>query len=468
MTTFDDSPRPAKKRKIASPTPHGEVPSGDALESLRKTLSTVSPTTLDTFKTSLLRPITRQHLARDNAFTEDEHEKVHSLLSQTVLAGEGNSMLVIGSRGSGKSSLVESVISDLSRDHRDDFHVVRLNGFIHTDDKLALREIWRQLGREMEVEDETSGRSNYADALTSLLALLSHTPENTDPDNHESEPEGTAKAVVFILSEFDLFASHPRQTLLYNLFDIAQSRNAPIAVLGLTTKISVVESLEKRVKSRFGQRFIHLSLPGRSFSTFTSMCKTALQPPKTAISASLQLSESVHSELDTLNVAWRRYLDHLFITTSLLTHLRTIHSTTASLPAFLISALVPLSLLSSTCIPTAEAFTTHSLAPPDSKRKPRFRCISNPALRPIPTAPAPNPYLCPLTQPSPSPKTNTLKPHQYTSSPPSPTSRSPSSSPPHAWTSCSTPTSATSRWCTTSKSLNPCPEPEPQHPDPVH
>lgn len=31
---------------------------------------------------------------------------------------------------------------------------MRLSGFIHTDDKLALREIWRQLGREMEVEDE--------------------------------------------------------------------------------------------------------------------------------------------------------------------------------------------------------------------------------------------------------------------------------------------------------------------------
>jgi origin recognition complex subunit 4 len=34
------------------------------------------------------------------------------------------------------------------------FHVVRLNGFIHTDDKLALREMWRQLGKEMEVEDD--------------------------------------------------------------------------------------------------------------------------------------------------------------------------------------------------------------------------------------------------------------------------------------------------------------------------
>jgi hypothetical protein len=38
--------------------------------------------------------------------------------------------------------------------------VVRLNGFIHTDDKLALKEIWRQLGREMEVEDDLAGKVN--------------------------------------------------------------------------------------------------------------------------------------------------------------------------------------------------------------------------------------------------------------------------------------------------------------------
>jgi hypothetical protein len=54
--------------------------------------------------------------------------------------------------------LVESVMSDLSKDHREVFHVVRLNGFIHTDDKLALREIWRQLGREMEVDDDLTSK----------------------------------------------------------------------------------------------------------------------------------------------------------------------------------------------------------------------------------------------------------------------------------------------------------------------
>jgi origin recognition complex subunit 4 len=103
-----------------------------------------------------------------------------------------------------------------------------------------------------------------------LLALLSHPSEISD-----EQAGRTAKSVIFILDEFDLFASHPRQTLLYNLFDIAQARKAPIAVLGLTTKIDVVESLEKRVKSRFSHRYVHLPLP-RSLPAYWAICKAAL------------------------------------------------------------------------------------------------------------------------------------------------------------------------------------------------
>jgi len=200
---------------------------------------------------------------------DDEYSKVHQLVEQTVTAGEGNSMLIIGARGSGKSTLVNKVLLEISQKHREDFHVVRLNGFIHTDDKLALREIWRQLGKEMEIGEDSVSK-NYADTLTTLLALLSH-PSEADGQTSDQ----VAKAVVFVMDEFDLFATHPRQTLLYNLFDIAQSRKAPIAVLGLTTRIDVVESLEKRVKSRFSHRYVHLSL-AKNLDAFKDICKAAL------------------------------------------------------------------------------------------------------------------------------------------------------------------------------------------------
>ncbi|KAJ1333444.1 origin recognition complex subunit 4 [Microdochium nivale] len=202
---------------------------------------------------------------------EEAYDKAYQLMEQTVLAGEGNSMLVIGARGCGKTTLVETIISDLTLEHATQFHVVRLNGFIHTDDKLALRDIWRQLGREMSLdEDEVNKTNNYADTMASLLALLSHPAEITGLG------EGlTSKSVVFIIDEFDLFATHARQTLLYNLFDIAQAKKAPIAVVGLTTRIDVVETLEKRVKSRFSHRYVYMSQP-KTLPAFWNICKQGL------------------------------------------------------------------------------------------------------------------------------------------------------------------------------------------------
>ncbi|KAJ8111681.1 hypothetical protein OPT61_g5781 [Boeremia exigua] len=204
---------------------------------------------LDLLKTIVMERITNKRPSPLIGLDE-EYKSVHQLVENTVTAGEGNSLLLIGARGSGKTALVNKVLSEVSKDNAQDYHVIRLNGFIHTDDKIALREIWRQLGREMDVVEDGSGPGkNYADTLQTLLALLSHPSEQTG-----EHTDYVAKAVIFIMDEFDLFAQHPRQTLLYNLFDIAQSRKAPIAVLGLTTRIDVTNSLEKRVKSRFSHR----------------------------------------------------------------------------------------------------------------------------------------------------------------------------------------------------------------------
>lgn len=206
---------------------------------------------------------------------ENEYQKVHHLVEQTVTAGEGNSMLILGSRGSGKTAIVDTVLSSLAKEHVNDFHVVRLNGFLHTDDRLALREMWRQLGREMNTEEEARKVSSYADTMATLLALLSHPEELFGPSEGQAEGMTAAKSIVILLDEFDLFVSHPRQTLLYNLFDIAQARKAPVAVIGITTKVDVTEMLEKRVKSRFSHRYVFVPLP-RTLESFSEICFAGL------------------------------------------------------------------------------------------------------------------------------------------------------------------------------------------------
>jgi origin recognition complex subunit 4 len=243
---------------------------------------------------------------------DSEYQKVFQLVEQTVTAGEGNSMLVMGSRGCGKTAVIESIVSTLLRDHKDEFHVVRLSGFLHTDDRLALREIWRQLGRETNTEDEAARISSYADTMSTLLALLSH-PEELYGSNGSSDAIATAKSVVIILDEFDLFAAHPRQTLLYNLFDIAQARKAPLAVIGVTTKVDVTETLEKRVKSRFSHRYVFLPLP-KTLDIFSEICLAALSvDEQELLDSNIADDELNTSSLITPNgrlllERWREYL----------------------------------------------------------------------------------------------------------------------------------------------------------------
>ncbi|KAK4933836.1 origin recognition complex subunit 4, partial [Elasticomyces elasticus] len=334
---------------------------------------------------------------------EDEYHKVRQIVEHTIAAGEGNSMLVIGARGSGKTALVNKVLREEALQHGADFHVVRLSGFIHTDDKLALREIWRQLGREMEIGDDGAAR-NYADTLSSLIALLSHLPDAEEGSNQ------VAKSVIFVLDGFELFTTHPRQTLLYNLFDIAQSSKAPIAVLGLTARFDVAESLEKRVKSRFSHRYVHLSL-AKSFVMFRDICMAALllQDHEFTLEERLSFSASRQDtkrkegvgvkpregagdqrlsaidealSLDTPVKSWERIIQTLFETEALERHLRQIYHTTKSVPAFLTSCLTPLATLPrarSGAGGREDAIQTHllshfstphaanSLSPPDSK-----------------------------------------------------------------------------------------------------
>ncbi|KAK1597367.1 PHD-finger domain-containing protein [Colletotrichum navitas] len=293
---------------------------------------------------------------------DDAMEKAHQLVEQTVLSGEGNSMLIIGARGCGKTTLVESIIDDMSLQHKSEFHVVRLNGFIHTDDKLALKEIWRQLGKEMDAEDEANARSNYADTMASLLALLSHPSEMA-----QAEEGVTSQAVVFVIDEFDMFAAHPRQTLLYNLFDIAQARKAPIVVLGCTTRMDVAEMLEKRVKSRFSHRYVYLSLP-KSLPAYWKVCRQGLVVDDEDMEAEgIDVSVAGH---EAFHANWKAMIESLYKEKPFQNLLQYHYATSKSASDFLAECIIPLSSMSADSLELVippQTGPVISLTPPNSK-----------------------------------------------------------------------------------------------------
>ncbi|OAQ35720.1 origin recognition complex, subunit 4 [Linnemannia elongata AG-77] len=212
---------------------------------------------------------------------EEQYKKVLGLMRRTIETGESNSCLILGPRGTGKTMLVRQALKDLERQFgisyqdeydeeeddmdvdvvRKDFMVVHLNGLVQTDDRMALKEIMRQLSREGESELGESNTS-FSDSLPSLLTFLKAGTKAQYP-------------IIFILDEFDLFAQHTKQSLLYNLFDVAQSAEWPIAVIGVTCRMDALELLEKRVKSRFSHRHYYTFPPG-DYHDYIDICKNTL------------------------------------------------------------------------------------------------------------------------------------------------------------------------------------------------
>ncbi|OQR68156.1 origin recognition complex subunit 4-like [Tropilaelaps mercedesae] len=209
----------------------------------------------------------------------EQLKNLEQILSRCVLQSESNSLLIMGPRGAGKSILVRTALQRLSENDEargkltacgtticvcyrvlaaklicvrvsfqiaGNYSVVKLVGVIHTDDRSALKDITRQLQLENVVGDRIFG--SFAENLQFLLDAL----------KSSGQGRSKAKSSIFILDDFELFTQHRNQTLLYNLFDIAQSRQAPVAVVGLCCRLDAVELLEKRVKSRFAHRFLNL------------------------------------------------------------------------------------------------------------------------------------------------------------------------------------------------------------------
>lgn len=154
--------------------------------------------------------------------------------------------------------MVEQVIQIYRDEHKP--IVIRLNGYVQHTDRLALREIARQVveqtGNKTFQNLEDDDDNPFDEDIGILPPPPSHLPSLIGALPSLSRP------VVVLLDAFNIFTEQPRQALLYCLLDTVQSCRASnpaqkgLAVIGITTRLDVVNFLEKRVKSRFSHRIL--------------------------------------------------------------------------------------------------------------------------------------------------------------------------------------------------------------------
>lgn len=241
-----------------------------------------------------------------SSFLLDKYNEVYKMLEHTVKDREGHSALLVGPRASGKSAIIQRALKEIGKNYPDQFLTISLSAYLHSDDNIAVREIARQLDYnskriDEELQVEESARSKFeqrgiSDTFSNVLAILDDASNKTASENKQSA------AIIFVIDEFEKYTGNSKQALLYNLFDLSQTSSVPICVVGISTRISTRELLEKRVRSRFSQRVIALNRP-QSVEEFWSNAKL-----------NLTVNEETAGKLHNTGyaAAWNKSLDDLF------------------------------------------------------------------------------------------------------------------------------------------------------------
>ncbi|KAJ3529850.1 hypothetical protein NMY22_g8824 [Coprinellus aureogranulatus] len=252
------------------------------------------------------------------------YSQLKDLLEGTVVRNEGNSCLLLGPKGSGKSRVFERCLSDLCQSVSNTKPIIiRLSGWVQSDDRLALRQIAIQLA-------EQTGRSYASLFNAGSEGEPDRVDTQDDDDNPFLDPSGSDsndagtdtslpaahylprliaqlpkldRPTVIMVDAFDLFTLHPRQALLYCLLDTVQAcqsaqGNKGLAVVGITSRVDVVTLLEKRVKSRFSGRVLRVSNVPREEGWMDIVRRCLLSP------ATIPDDEATESDLEEWNHLW--------------------------------------------------------------------------------------------------------------------------------------------------------------------
>lgn len=227
----------------------------------------------------------------------EPYKEVYTLIEHTIRDSEGHSTLLVGPRGSGKTLITDTAISNLRDKYGQLFVTIKLNAFLHSDDNLAIREIARQLDLHSRLEGGNSDTTTFeqraiSDTFTNILLAL---------DSRIPGHRKLSVRVVILIDEMERFTGG-KQTLLYNLFEFSQNLAIPICVVGISTKITTRELLEKRVRSRFSQRIISI---GRAPTMDEFWYNSSLN---------LKVPEECMAQFDSQEYPkkWNQHIDQLF------------------------------------------------------------------------------------------------------------------------------------------------------------
>lgn len=174
--------------------------------------------------------------------------KVRETVLQMMQAGRGGenrSVLLLGEHGSGKTVIVDWCIHQLKSTGKP-VVVLRAEGNASGSDLDCLQKLAAQLSphRAVQMRRDISFQEGVEWIKGLFRGCFLH-----------------SSSVVLVLEQFEYFCSRQRQTLLYNLFDVAQTAGVDVCIVATSCKMNVIDMLEVRIRSRFSMRQLLVTRP---------------------------------------------------------------------------------------------------------------------------------------------------------------------------------------------------------------
>lgn len=190
-------------------------------------------------------------------------DSIYASLSDTLELRKSHSCLLVGPRGTGKTTVCRKALDRLSQNYSGEYIEIYLNGRAIPDDRVALREIAHQIDSQTSSNIE---HNSLNETLRDLWTVL----------RTQRSDESPPVCLVFFVEEADKFATTSKQNFLYTLIDLAgQPADFGIAVITTTVRIEFQATLERRVSSRSAFRSFYLNHPS-SFEEFGEVARAML------------------------------------------------------------------------------------------------------------------------------------------------------------------------------------------------
>ena len=183
---------------------------------------------------SIIAPIFAEYAAT----SEELLSNIHLTKTSDVVLSYGNNNYILG-------ILIDHLLHKrLKADSRFTYTNIKFNGYIHTTEDYVLKTLCERLN----VRKPRAGFDNYQ---KSLFAHFDSARATKHDDDH---------IVVIYYENFEHLMAKKKQILLYTLMELINNSHN-ILLIGFTSHYNLIDLMEKRIRSRFSQKTVYITVP---------------------------------------------------------------------------------------------------------------------------------------------------------------------------------------------------------------